>query len=129
MTSRQCLFHQTTGCKKEVFDDNCIKKCKKSASIINMKDLSFVIDKQKGEYNNIYSEHNYLNMETQTDIPDKFTSLFIDLRNIKTDTQINTEKESIIIHFERLLNGDMNAKKEINSLIFPTTHQQYIKGL
>ncbi len=129
MTSRQCLFHQTTGCKKEVFDDNCIKKCTKSASIINMKDLSFVIDKQKGEYNNIYSEHNYLNMEIHTDIPDKFTSLFIDLRNIKTDTQINTDKESIIIHFERLLNGDMNAKKEINSLIFPTTHQQYIKGL
>lgn len=129
MTSRQCLFHQTTGCKKEVFDQSCINKCKKSTSIINMKDTSFVIDKQKGEHNNIYSDYNFLNHTIHTDLPNKFSSLFIDLRDIETNTQCTADKKTIVEHFQKLLNGDITAKTTIDSIIFPTTHQQYIKGL
>lgn len=133
MTSRQCLFHQTTGCKKEVFDESCINKCKKSASIINMKDTSFIIDKQKGEFNNIYSDHNHLNMEIHTDLEHKFSSFLLDLRDIKTDTQINADKKTIITHFQALLRqqsiDNAQAKLDIQSLIHPTTQQQYKKGL
>lgn len=129
MTSRQCLFHQTTGCKKEVFDQSCINKCKKSTSIINMKDTSFVIDKQKGEHNNIYSDYNFLNQTIHIDLPNKFASLFIDLRDIETNTQCTADKKTIVEHFQKLLNSDITAKTTIDTLIFPTTHQQYIKGL
>ncbi len=79
MTSRQCLFHQTVGCKKKAFDTKCLKKCKKSASIINLKEASFVLDKQKGDHNSLYSEHNFLNTAIPTDLDGVFfpTSLLI----------------------------------------------------
>ena len=37
MTSRQCLFHQVTGCEKDSMDDNCIHHCEKHSTIENLK--------------------------------------------------------------------------------------------
>lgn len=39
LMSRQCLFHQTVGCKEKRFDNKCLRKCDKSASILSLKRL------------------------------------------------------------------------------------------
>ncbi|WP_299020081.1 peptidase U32 family protein [uncultured Photobacterium sp.] len=129
LTSRQCLFHQTVGCKKKRFDHKCLRKCDKSASILSLKEASFVVDKQKGSHNTMYSEHNYLNMDILSDLPGKFSSYFIDLRDIQTQTNIGLDKVGVIGLFQQLLNGEPNAKADIESVISPTIKAQYIKGL
>ncbi|WP_064603846.1 peptidase U32 family protein [Photobacterium sp. J15] len=129
LTSRQCLFHQTVGCKKKRFDHRCLKKCDKSASILSLKDSAFVVDKQRGSHNTMYSEHNYLNMDILTDLPGMFSSYFIDLRNIQTATQVTVDKTSVIERFQHLIDGEPTVRSEIESVIAPTIKSQYIKGL
>ncbi|MBV1951355.1 MAG: U32 family peptidase, partial [Cycloclasticus sp.] len=53
MTSRQCFFQQTVGCKKPSIEDGCMLKCQKATTITNVKGISFAIDKQKGGYPSI----------------------------------------------------------------------------
>lgn len=92
MTSRQCFFHQTVGCKKKRFDDKCLRKCDKTASILSLKGEGFVVDKQRGDHNAMYSQTHYLNTDVMADLPLAFNGLMIDLRNIKTDTQVKDSK-------------------------------------
>ncbi len=129
MTSRQCLFHQVTGCKNDEIEDSCIPGCEKSASITNLKKETFLIEKSRGNYHRIYNETNYLNTDIVADFPDYFTGFCIDLRDIKTKTGTVLDKPEIIRHFEKLLNGDPFAKKEIQQRISPSTCTQYIKGI
>ncbi|RWX57435.1 peptidase U32 family protein [Photobacterium chitinilyticum] len=129
MTSRQCLFHQTVGCKKKAFDTKCLKKCKKSASIINLKEASFVLDKQKGDHNSLYSEYNFLNTAIPTDLDGVFSDFFIDLRDINTETCIKEDKASVVQLFQNLIVGKPDAKVALEQAIYPTTNAQYKKGL
>jgi putative protease len=127
MTSRQCLFHQITGCEKNIIDDACIQNCDKSSSITNLKKSSFRIEKTKGNYHCIYNNSNFLNTDIVTDIPNLFSGFFIDLRDIKTET--NIDKSGIIKLFENLLNGNSDSKKELKQVIHPSTNTQYKKGI
>ena len=129
LASRQCLFHQTIGCKKKRFDAKCLKKCKKSASIVSLKDASFVVDKQKGDHNAMYSQHNFLNTDIISDLPDDFSSFFIDLRDIATETRVERDKAGLVALFQDLLSGESGAKSQLEKVIYPTTNGQYIKGL
>jgi len=129
LSSRQCLFHQTTGCKKQTMDSECLAKCKKSTTIVNLQETSFVINKRKQELNCMYSSLNFLNTEIVTELPELFSGFFIDLREIKTETQIYKDKPDIIELFENLLAGRSDTKAKINKLIQPTTTKQYKKGL
>ena len=129
MTTKACMFHQVTGCKKNIVDDKCIQKCEKSSSITNLKDISYFIDKEKGGYHTVYNESNFLNTDIISDIPDMFSNFFIDLRDIKTDTRIEMDKLGIVKLFEKHINGDGNAITELNQNIHPSTHTQYIKGI
>lgn len=129
MTSRQCLFHQVTGCNKDKIDNNCIQQCGKSSSITNLKKEKFFIEKTKGNYHRIYNEVNYLNTDIVTDMPHLFDNYCIDLRDIKTDTQIGIDKSGIIKLFENLLNGNSDSKKELEQNIYPSTNSQYLKGI
>lgn len=129
LASRQCLFHQTVGCKKKRFDEKCLKKCRKSASIVSLKDASFVVDKQKGDHNIMYSQHNFLNTEIIHDLPDHFSSFFIDLRDIKTETRVEGDKADLVTLFQNMLDGEAEAKSQLEKAIYPTTNSQYIKGL
>ena len=45
MTSRQCLFQQVSGCGKSSIDHACIRQCDKSASITNLKNENYYINK------------------------------------------------------------------------------------
>ncbi|NVP01483.1 U32 family peptidase, partial [Photobacterium damselae subsp. damselae] len=129
LMSRQCLFHQTVGCKKKRFDNKCLRKCDKSASILSLKEASFVLDKQRGTHNALYSQQNYMNLSAVTDFPDKFTRFMIDLRDIKTETQVNLDKPTLVNLFSRYIQGDMTAQEQLETGIIGTIHHQYKKGL
>ncbi len=127
MTSRQCLFHQVTGCEKRTIDDACIPYCNKTASITNLKNETFLIEKSKGNNHRIYNDINYLNTDIIADFPDLISGFLIDLRDIKTETKIKTDKPGIISMFENLLSGSL--KKELDQIIYPTSNVQYKKGI
>ncbi len=129
MTSRQCLFHQVTGCKRNIIDNSCIQQCEKSSSIINSKGHSLLIEKAKGNYHNIYNEINYLNTDIVTDIQNLFSGFFIDLREIKTETKVDSDKLRIIKLYENLLSRNSDSIKDINQIIYPSTKTQYEKGI
>jgi U32 family peptidase len=129
MTSRQCLFHQVTGCTKKKIDDACIQQCEKLASITNLKSSTFVIEKSRGNYHHVYHGTNFLNTEIVIDIPDIFSSFVIDLRDIKTETKIEKDKLTVIRHFENLLNGNPDSQKELKRIIHPSTNTQYKRGI
>ncbi|WP_282111171.1 peptidase U32 family protein [Shewanella algicola] len=129
MTSRQCFFHQVTGCKKDKIDEQCLPKCSKHASIINVKDNAFVIDKQKGSYNNLYNNLNFMNVDIATDLKGKFTSFLVDLRDINTSTKTKLSKATFIAEVRKLIAGDQAAITRITEQVQPTISHQYTKGI
>ena len=128
MTSRQCLFHQVSGCHKHKVDQHCIADCDKTDSISNAKNGSLLIEKSKGNYNRIYNELNFLNTDIVNDIPNKFESLFINLQQINTPTKM-TDKVSIVHAFKKLVTGEPASAGDLQKVLSPTTHAQYQKGI
>ena len=129
MTTIACMFHQVSGCKKNIVDDKCIQRCEKSASITNLKDISYFIDKEKGGYHTVYNETNFLNTDIISDIPDMFSNFFIDLRDIKTGTNVVADKAKIVKLFENHLKGNSDSINELNQNIQPSTNTQYTRGI
>ncbi|MDC5720128.1 U32 family peptidase [Vibrio europaeus] len=130
LTSRQCLFQQTEGCRKIKVNKGCLKRCDKRTSIINLKDNPYVVQKQKGSHNSIYSEHNVLNLQVLQDLPQLFTDVLIDLRDIQTETQVTASKPELIDAFIALLEQQCSKHTErLNHIIQPTANAQYMKGL
>ncbi len=130
MTTRQCMFHQVTGCHKTKIDNKCISHCTRKSSITNYNEDSFYIEKTNGNYHGLYADTNFLNTEILTDIPDTFSSFFIDLRDIETHTKIEgIDKLEAISLFEKLLNNKENALGDLNKEITPTTNRQYSVGI
>jgi len=129
MTTIACMFHQVSGCKKNIVDDKCIQRCKNSASITNLKEVSYFIDKGKGEYHTVYNENNFLNTDIVTDIPDTFSNFFIDLRDIETGTIIKEDKTKMVAVFKDYLNGNLDAITQLNQNIYPSTNTQYKRGI
>ncbi|TOF71097.1 U32 family peptidase [Vibrio parahaemolyticus] len=130
LTSRQCLFQQTEGCRKVKVNKGCLKRCDKRTSIINLKDNPYVVQKQKGNHNSIYSEHNVLNLQVLHDLPQLFTDVLIDLRDIQTETKVSASKPELIDAFLALLEAHTEqAIQTLNAMIQPTANAQYLKGL
>ncbi|MFH0231066.1 U32 family peptidase [Vibrio diabolicus] len=130
LTSRQCLFQQTEGCRKIKVNKGCLKRCDKRTSIINLKDNPYVVQKQKGSHNSIYSEHNVLNLQVLHDLPQLFTDVLIDLRDIQTETKVSASKPELIDAFLALLEEHSElAIQTLNAMIQPTANAQYLKGL
>ncbi|MFT6916833.1 MAG: putative protease [Motiliproteus sp.] len=129
MTSRQCFFQQTVGCKKPSIDDSCMLSCHKATTITNVKGVSFSIDKQKGGYPSIYNDEQFLNTDIVTDLADLFDEFFIDLTNIGAGSKAEQDKAQLITHFENLLNGDQQAPEQLQTMINSSTKAQYSQGL
>ncbi|MDG2774971.1 U32 family peptidase [Vibrio parahaemolyticus] len=130
LTSRQCLFQQTEGCRKVKVNKGCLKRCDKRTSIINLKDNPYVVQKQKGSHNSIYSEHNILNLQVLHDLPQLFTDVLIDLRDIQTETKVSASKPELIDAFLALLEEySEQTVQTLNAMIQPTANAQYLKGL
>jgi len=129
MTSRQCFFQQTVGCKKPSIEDGCMLKCTKATTITNIKGVSFAVDKQKGGYPSIYNHEQFLNVDIVSDLADLFDECFIDLTNIGADSKVEQDKAQLITHFEKLLNGDDQARQQLSNKISVSTNAQYCQGL
>jgi putative protease len=129
MTSRQCLFHQVDGCKKNMLNAICIQNCKKTSTITNLKNDKLFIEKSRGNFNNIYNEYNYLNTEIIYDLPNFFSGFMIDLRDIKTNTKLKTSKVNLIKSFVKFVEGNNETKEELKDLIIPSINKQYLKGI
>lgn len=129
MTSRQCFFQQTVGCKKPSIEDGCMLKCQKATTITNVKGVSFAIDKQKGGYPSIYNDEQFLNMDVVNDLSDLFDEYFIDLSNIGAGSKEEQDKALLIQHFEHIIKGQDSAKLQLNKMIPVSTNAQYRQGL
>jgi len=125
MTSRQCLFHQVTGCEKHKMDDSCIQQCEKHSTITNLKKETFIIEKTKGNYHSVYNAANVLNTNVVADMPDLFSSFFIDLSDIKTKTKIEIDKAGVIKLFKNHLSGDSDSTLQLQHIIQPSNNIQY----
>ncbi|MEC6798098.1 peptidase U32 family protein [Photobacterium sp. S4TG1] len=129
MTSRQCFFQQTVGCKKPAIEAGCMLKCEKATTITNIKGISFAVDKQKGGYPSIYNHEQFLNFDAVSDFSHLFDEFFIDLTNIGAGSKQEQDKVELIKHFEALLAGNDQAKAELDNLVPISTNAQYVQGL
>jgi putative protease len=129
MTSRQCFFQQTVGCKKPSIEDGCMLKCEKATTITNVKGISFAVDKQKGGYPSIYNHEQFLNLEAIKDVSNLFDEFFIDLTNIGAGSKEQADKAILLAHFEKVLNGDDASQVQINEMVEISTNAQYRQGL
>jgi putative protease len=129
MTSRVCLFHQVTGCKKNIVDDACIKRCEKSSSVTNLRDISYLLKKSRGGYHTVYNSVNFLNTDIASDIPYLFSNYFIDLRGVKTNTTVDVDKLGVVRLFESYLEGNGESVEALHRHIHPSTNTQYKKGI
>jgi putative protease len=129
MTSRQCFFQQTVGCKKPRIDASCMLSCKKETTVTNVKGISFAIDKQKGGYPSIYNHEQFLNMDIVTDYADKFDEFMIDLTDIGSGDKEKLDKAVLLAHFQDLISGQTQAADQLNHMVKVKTRQQYVEGL
>jgi putative protease len=70
-----------------------------------------------------------LNTRIVDDFPGRFSRFFIDLREIKTETKIGTDKGGIVQLFENFLNGVPGSKAELTQAVCPTSDDPYKQGL
>ena len=129
MTSRQCLFHQVSGCNKNKIDDSCIQECEKYSTITNLKKDTFIIEKRKGNFHTVYNAANLLNTDIIEDMPNLFSGFMIDLRDIKTETKIALDKASLINLFKNHLNVDPDSEQQLKQSINPSINTAYIQGI
>ncbi len=129
MTSRQCFFQQTVGCKKPSIEDGCMLKCEKATSITNVKGISFAVDKQKGGYPSIYNHEQFLNVDAVNDFSHLFDEFFIDLTDIGSGSKEKLDKLQLIHHFENVLNGIEKSSVQLHKMVTVSTNAQYTQGL
>lgn len=129
MTSRQCFFQPTVGCKKPSIEDGCMLKCEKATTIKSVRGVKYSIDKQKGGYPSIYNDEQFLNLDIINDLPDLFDEYFIDLTNIGSGDTAVEDKAQLLKHFENLIQGKEEAAAELNSMVTLSTNAQYRQGL
>lgn len=129
MTSRQCFFQQTVGCKKPSIEDGCMLKCEKATSITNVKGISFAVDKQKGGYPSIYNHEQFLNIDAVHDFSHLFDEFFIDLTDIGSGSKEKLDKLQLIHHFENVLNGIEKSSVQLHKMVTVSTNAQYTQGL
>ena len=110
-------------------DDNCIQQCAKYSTITNLKNETFIIQKTKGNYHSVYNASNLLNTDVVTDMPDLFSSFFIVLSDIKTETIIELDKASIIKVFKNHLNRNSDSTQQLQHIIHLSNNIQYKDGI
>ncbi len=129
MTSRQCFFQQTVGCKKPSIEAGCMLSCKKATTITNVKGVSFAVDKQRGGYPSIYNDEQFLNLDIVDDLAGQFDTFFIDLTDIGTGSKAPPDKAQLLKHFADLVRGDQQAPQQLQHMISAWTNTQYRQGL
>ncbi|MBT4763207.1 MAG: U32 family peptidase [Bdellovibrionaceae bacterium] len=129
MTSRQCFFQRTVGCKKPSIENGCMLGCEKATTITNVKGVSFAVDKQKGGYPSIYNHEQFLNLEIVRDFSQLFDEFFIDLTDIGSGSKDKPDKVKLIKEFEKFISDVEQPKNVLEKMVTISTHAQYVQGL
>ncbi len=129
LTSRQCLFHQVTGCEKARIDDACHYQCDQSSPIIHHSGFELCLEKPRGDYNRVYNEDNFLNTRITEDIPHLFNGFLVDLRERQTRTKVGIDKAKLIELFLEHIHGSPESAKALEQSLSPTTVRQYSRGI
>lgn len=129
MTSRQCFFQRTVGCKKPAIEDGCMLSCTKATTITNVKGISFAVDKQKGGYPSIYNHEQFLNLDAIRDFSGLFDEFFIDLTDIGSGSKEKLDKVVLIQEFERFMADSEQSKVPLDLMVKISTNAQYEQGL
>ncbi len=129
LTSRQCLFHQVTGCEKNKMDATCIQQCERTSSITNLKEETLFLSKTKGNYDCLYNESNCLNTDIVTDMEGLFSGFFVDLRDVTSKINSEIDRSELVRLFEDFLGGNDAAAETIQQRLQPTSNAQYVKGI
>ncbi len=129
MTTRQCLFHQITGCEKQIVDDSCLYQCNKNAKITNLKSTDYYVEKSEGNYHRIFDENHFMNLEITNELPHLFNGYSIDLKDIETKTKTEESKESIISLFQKMVKREEGVFEQIKVKLPHTSHHSYTKGI
>lgn len=129
MTTRQCLFHQVTGCNKEHIDESCTAGCERMSRITTINGQSIIIEKTKNQFQKVFADSHMLNLEVVKGIDDMFTRFCIDLSNVQTETNISVEKYTLVKMFQRFLQGREGAEKSLLESINVHNNIQYENGL
>ncbi|MDR9827164.1 U32 family peptidase [Vibrio sp. FNV 38] len=128
LTSRQCLFIQSVGCKKKRMNKGCMKRCTKHTSILNLNEQQYIIDKKAGSFNSLYSDKNTLNLEILQESTAPITHFVIDLRTIKTETKVLMTDSELVKQFNDVISGQVQSE-ELKQVLINTTNKQYMKGV
>ncbi|MCL1137297.1 peptidase U32 family protein [Shewanella pneumatophori] len=133
MSSRQCLFLQSSGCDKTVMDDECLTVCKKSTSLTNIKGVDFVIDKKRSEHNALYGNQHFYNPQVLSDLGGKFDSVLFDLRAIETNSHWQHGVLETLLETNKQISSKVGSEHgndvDLANLVRNTTRVQYLKGL
>lgn len=129
MTSRQCFFHQTTGCHKSVIDGTCLSSCNRTSTIKDLKERQYILEKSPGNYHRLFAKEHYFNSDIVSEHRTKFDSFLLDFRQITTETQCKMPLSEIIRQTEQMLKGNVSATEELHEMLKPTENRQYQKGL
>ena len=70
-----------------------------------------------------------MNTQIVTDLPGLFSDFMIDLSDITTGTKFGIDKPGMIKLFENLLNENPDAISNLDKNVYPTTCNQYLKGI
>ncbi|WP_087016862.1 peptidase U32 family protein [Thaumasiovibrio subtropicus] len=124
MTSRQCLFQRSSGCRKHIMNKGCLPRCRKQTRITQRSGMQYIIDKQVASYNRLYAAQHHLNVQVIADLPRRFDELLVDLTQVETDTVLETTPYSLVENINALLRGD-----RADDLPRNTVNPQYVKGV
>ena len=70
-----------------------------------------------------------MNTDIVSDIPDVFSEFFIDLRDIKTGTEVDIDKARLVRLFSGALQGETTSINALQKNIHPSTNSQYQRGI
>ncbi|WP_413113224.1 peptidase U32 family protein [Thaumasiovibrio sp. DFM-14] len=126
MTSRQCLLQQSLGCRKKIITKGCLPKCSKRTRIKNVNNSTYIIDKAKGEFNQLYADQHCFNPQVINELPDLFSHVLLDFRPIETDTELAVDKVSF---YQAVAKHVKDKTSHFPPLVKDSNNKQYVKGL
>ena len=99
MNTRQCVLRNCVDCGKEVTDRSCLVECDRQATVYDNNHNPYYIVKRPGHYNQVYHGKHRLNLNSADECGDIISSFVIDLRNIPSETKVNSTKEELLESF------------------------------
>ncbi len=129
LTSRHCLFMQSSGCKKNKLTSSCIRRCEKYTSIINLNDAPYIVNKRKGEYNQLIAQHHSLNLDVVVEMGHLYSDFLIDVREIQTQTQSKVSLMQLVDDMQAFVAGSYERATDIKAHFSHVSNAQYQKGI